>query len=242
MCRGHEFTNGNNHHHSRNHAKQDGIEGVRKGIGENQPRQEARQWFGNPRQHGPTKGLPSVPRGIVDWHGDTQSFGDVVNGNGHGEDSSHFGIVQGGNKGGQSFGEIVETNRQGRIERHAHQMLIILFRVLLFRNHGFIFGDIFIVIRIGSGVHIMYGLLLIRMIMAVGYFGVNVTFAEPSALIIIINIILLLLWLFVGTSSSSCFGMLMLLVVLFFNFAGHELDLFQGFDWIFIVTRTGNVF
>jgi copper oxidase (laccase) domain-containing protein len=50
-----------------------------------------------------------ISRGKINGQHDTQAFRNVVNANGHGQDTTNVGIIKSHHKGGQSLGEIVQA-------------------------------------------------------------------------------------------------------------------------------------
>lgn len=103
-------------HHSCNEGKHDTINGMREVISQTGPTQEGSKRFSHSGKQGPREGLPAMPRGVVDWHGDTQSFRDVVESNGNRQDGPNAWIAQCGNKRGESLGKVVNANGQDRVE------------------------------------------------------------------------------------------------------------------------------
>lgn len=70
------------HHHARNDAKQDGVHSRRDHVAEHKPSDKGTNQFRHAGRCRPEKCFESGPCRIVDRHGDTNAFGDVVNGNG----------------------------------------------------------------------------------------------------------------------------------------------------------------
>ena len=56
------------------HAKEDGVKGIRKGVGQYYPPKKGGNWLRGTRQAGPSKGSPAATRSIVHRHGYTEPF------------------------------------------------------------------------------------------------------------------------------------------------------------------------
>ena len=70
------------------------------------------QGLRDPRQKCPQESLPPLPSGVVDWHGHTHTLRDVVECYGNTECHAQFGVGESGDKCGQSFREVVDSNGQ----------------------------------------------------------------------------------------------------------------------------------
>jgi hypothetical protein len=127
MSRRQELFDTDQNHHTRDHAKQDSKDDFVHRAGQDKPSKDGRDWFADSTEDSPQERLRAIARGIIDGHGDTKSFGDVVQRNGNSQNAADGRVVKSGDKGSQSFGKVVKGNGDCSVHRHEHELFLVLF-------------------------------------------------------------------------------------------------------------------
>mmetsp|Transcript_28600 Transcript_28600/g.84248 ORF Transcript_28600/g.84248 Transcript_28600/m.84248 type:complete len:571 (-) Transcript_28600:12-1724(-) len=115
--RGQQFLQRDDEHHSGDDPEQRPEHVfIELGRAQQRPPDPGGEGLGQSREQPEQEPPHAAPRGVVDGESDAQSLGDVVQTNGHREDAADFGVVDAGDEGGQSLGEVVEGDGEGRAE------------------------------------------------------------------------------------------------------------------------------
>mmetsp|Transcript_16172 Transcript_16172/g.44805 ORF Transcript_16172/g.44805 Transcript_16172/m.44805 type:complete len:223 (-) Transcript_16172:156-824(-) len=139
-----ELADADDDHHATDETEENGVEGVREGVGEDGPSQKGRDELGRAGEQGPQECVDAVSGGVVDWEGDAETLWDVVDGDGECEDGADRWIVQRGNECGQSLWEIVQTDGECRIDAHSDETLLPLERLSAVSSIGFVVSCVFV--------------------------------------------------------------------------------------------------
>ena len=83
--------------------------------------QQCADRLGEPRQQREFERLFAVARGVEDRNRDRNAFGNVVDGDRHGDCHAQRHVVHGRREGGDTFREVVDADGQRRHHAHAHQ-------------------------------------------------------------------------------------------------------------------------
>ena len=105
------------HEHRRGLEEDGAVEG-----GQDGPEEERADGLGETGQTTPHEGAAAVARGVVNRHGDGDALGDVVEGDGDGDDDAQVRIDQRGQEGGETLGEVVDGDGQRREGTHAQEV------------------------------------------------------------------------------------------------------------------------